>query len=255
MLAQANQAQGKADGYETNTPAKPNQGWSLADKIAVFASLAGFLQFLALVATIWIMIRNGRRQLRAYVLTESGNIANVADPLPAIGPRRETDARITHPEWGPVLRIQIKNMGQTPAEEVIHWAAMYFKEWPLTSDLPPIPKLIDAYRSVMGPSIPITKILFWGPRLTEEQVRQLHEGKAALYCQGQITYRDVFRNKHFTTYRLMYSTAGGAIGVNTELTFAEEGNETDDTYKPWWNFGRKPVRPQAQQQTNPEKAN
>jgi hypothetical protein len=32
----------------------------------------------------------------------------------------------------------------------------------------------------------------------------------------------------------MYHLFGGAIGVNTDLTFAEEGNETDDTAKKWW---------------------
>jgi hypothetical protein len=51
-------------------------GWNLSDKIAGIASVAAFLQFLALIATVWIMVRNGRRQLRAYVFPEDISLAD-----------------------------------------------------------------------------------------------------------------------------------------------------------------------------------
>jgi hypothetical protein len=45
--------------------------WGLSDKIAVIASVAAFLQFVVLFATVWVMIVNGRRQLRPYVVVQS----------------------------------------------------------------------------------------------------------------------------------------------------------------------------------------
>jgi hypothetical protein len=50
------------------------EGWNLSDKIAAIASVVAFLQFTALIATFWIMVRNGRRQLRAYVLPHDAGL-------------------------------------------------------------------------------------------------------------------------------------------------------------------------------------
>jgi hypothetical protein len=50
-----------------------NDAWGLADKIAVIASIVAFLQFLVLVATWGVMVRHGRRQLRAYVFVDDGS--------------------------------------------------------------------------------------------------------------------------------------------------------------------------------------
>jgi len=41
--------------------------WTLGDKIAAIADLAGIAQFLAFVVGIMIMIGSSRRDLRAYV--------------------------------------------------------------------------------------------------------------------------------------------------------------------------------------------
>lgn len=237
-LTQSSHAQGEANADETNTPKNPTQPWSLADKIAVGATIAGFLQFLALLFTIGIMVRNGRRQLRAYVMAEIGNIVNVANPDKSKGPIFKTGAELAHPEWGPIVRIQIKNTGQTPAYAVVHWAELYYREFPLKSFLPPMPLEEGLNRSPMGPGIPITKTLFFGPPLTEEQIKGLKNGTAAIYCQGIIWYRDAFLKRHFTRYRLMHGSMGGRIGVNAEFTFCEDGNDTDDTQFPWWKFWR-----------------
>jgi hypothetical protein len=210
----------------------------LTDKIAVGATIAGFLQFLALLFTIGIMVRNGRRQLRAYVMAEIGNIVNVANPDKSKGPKFKTGAELAHPEWGPIVRIQIKNTGQTPAYAVVHWAELFYREFPLKSSLPPMPLEEGLNRSPIGPGIAITKTLFFGPPLTEVQIKGLKSGTAAIYCQGIIRYRDAFLKRHFTRYRLMHGAMGGRIGVNTEFTFCEDGNDTDDTQYPWWKFWR-----------------
>lgn len=232
-LAQTNQAEGKAAANETITPHNPNQGWSLADVIAAIAGGAGLLQFLALVATIGIMIRNGHRQLRAYVVAELGTIVNVADPDPIVGTSMPTEARVTHPGWGPIVQIQIKNTGQTPAYDVVHWASLYFTDYPLPEPTNRETEN-DKFRSIMGQGVPITKNLFFVPRLTPEQVKGLKDGSSAICVDGEILYKDAFKKSHFTRYRLIYHRQGGAIGVSTTLSFAENGNFTDDNQPRWW---------------------
>jgi hypothetical protein len=224
-------------------------GWGLADKIALGACIFAGLQFVALILTIAIMIRTGRRQLRAYVIPETGAIINVANPDPAPGPARDTDAAMKYPEWGPAVRIQIKNVGQTPAYDVLHWASLDFREYPLKSTLPLMPQEESMkHRSPLGPGIPITKSLSYR-KLTGEEISSLKQGSGCLYWNGVILYRDIFRKKHTTWYRLMYGSMGGAVGVNTDLTFAEEGNETEDTVRRW-NFRRPPRPARPKHETN-----
>ena len=50
------------------------KSWGTSDKIAIIASIAGLLQVAALIVTVVIMIRNGRRQLEAYVLPENAGV-------------------------------------------------------------------------------------------------------------------------------------------------------------------------------------
>ena len=55
----------------------------LSDKIAATAIIVGFLQFVALVATVAVMTVTARRQLRAYVLVKGARLEhwdNVDDP-------------------------------------------------------------------------------------------------------------------------------------------------------------------------------
>jgi hypothetical protein len=102
----------------TNTNEGPKQrsdrwleGWNLSDKIAAIASVAATLQFVALVAILWITIRNGRRQPRAYLFPNDASIYEgmmMTPPLPA-----HTN------EPGVVLNF--KNSGQTPAYKIISW--------------------------------------------------------------------------------------------------------------------------------------
>lgn len=201
--------------------------WGLSDRIAAIASLSAFLQFIALVVTVWIMIRNGRRQLRAYVVAESGAICNIADPAPMIGDYAPTDARITHPEWGPVATVCIKNTGQTPAYDVAHWGCLSYGNYPLSSPLPSKPTNLKGFLSVLGPGISISKRLSFGPPLTPDQIQQLMDGTGALYFHGEISYRDAFKRTHFTKYRLQYTSPSAKIGISTDLTFAEQGNDAN----------------------------
>ncbi len=140
----------------------PNS-WNVSDRIAVIASAVAFLQFGALVWTIAVMIRSGHRQLRAYVVGELGNIVNVANPVLLYEGQviKPTGAEITNTACGPVAYVQIKNSGQTPAYEVVHWGAICVREYPLTSVLPPALFSNPVKNaSVLGPNISSTKMLF-----------------------------------------------------------------------------------------------
>lgn len=225
--------------------------WSLSDKIAFWAVAAGFLQFIALFWTILTMRKFSRRQLRAYIIPETGSIVNVADPDPTQGPKTETEARIIWANSGPAARIQIKNVGQTPAYGVLHWGCLEFREYPLRSILPDIPKDLDSNRSPVGPNVPITKSLRMPYRLADAEVKSLKDGTGCVYWNGVILYRDIFRKKHFTRYRLMYGAMGGSIGINTDLTFADDGNYTDDSQPRWWKRSRRQPSPLAQTIPNP----
>src|SRR5260370_40088018 len=94
-------------------------GWTSSDKIAVIASVVGFLQFLALMATYQIMRRNTQRQLRAYVGVVRGELINI-----------DGDDQIE-------ATVIVKNSGQTPAREVVMWGGMAVRDFPLREPINP----------------------------------------------------------------------------------------------------------------------
>jgi hypothetical protein len=61
--------------------------------------------------------------------------------------------------------------------------------------------------------------------LTAEQIAGLREGTLAIWIYGEILYRDAFRRKRTTKYRLFHNNSSGAVGVSTDLTWAEGGND------------------------------
>lgn len=173
------------------------------------------------------MQESSERQLRAYVGCESGTIINVANPI-ALFPGQVFDpspAQKTNPAAGCGALLQIRNAGQTPAYQVRHWGNICFREYPLVAGLPARLPHILAYPSVLGPSVFITKLLELNPALTAQQEADLRAGTGAVYVYGEITYLDAFKHEQITKYRLMYHRMGGAIGVNSTLSFTDEGNE------------------------------
>lgn len=168
------------------------------------------------------------RQLRAYVVCEHGTIFNVANPVPVfLGQvfNPPSEAEITNPAFGPGYKIQIKNAGQTPAVEVRHWGNICFREFPLKSPLPARDPKIIPVASVLGPGIPSTKFNHLTQPLTAKETADLRAGTGAVYVYGEITYSDIWGKSWYTRYRLMHHAFGGAIGVSTDLSFCESGNE------------------------------
>ena len=98
-------------------------GWNLSDKIAAIATGAAAAQFVALVFTIIVMVQNGRRQLRAYVLPDSAGILDGT----MLTPPQPARANI------PGVILMFRNSGQTPAYKVISWAKIEIAE-PINED-------------------------------------------------------------------------------------------------------------------------
>lgn len=182
--------------------------------LAFFAVIGGIVAW----GTLIVMRRSSERQLRAYVLPENATISKVANPDLAIGAE---------------VMLNVKNMGQTPAHDVLLYADLVFREFPLKTPLPPIPDSRGLIGAPLGPGITMSKRKEYPP-LTPEQLSSLRKGESSFYLYGVVTYLDIFKKRHFTRYRLLHNPGAGPIGVSMFFTFAEEGNETDDTKKKWW---------------------
>jgi hypothetical protein len=110
---------------------KDSEGWSLSDKIALVASIAGLLQAGALVVTIRVMIRNGRRQFRAYVFVENAW------------------AKLLGHENDWTIEYKLKNTGLTPAKRVTVIETTKVVSWPMTTLPEPVNR---GYFGTMAPN-------------------------------------------------------------------------------------------------------
>lgn len=192
--------------------------------LAGLGVIGGVLAWLTILTMRW----SSERQLRAYVVVERGIIANVANPVHNRRDSPETVARIIDPQAGPHAQITIKNTGQTPAYNLVHWASMDIREYPLTTELPPMPQPEHSFWNVLGTSVPEVKTLRMPRPLTEEEIEGLRNGSRAIYCHGEIMYKDAFKKKRWARYRCMYvAPACGIIGIGTDLVYCEEGNEAN----------------------------
>jgi hypothetical protein len=79
--------------------------------------------------------------------------------------------------------------------------------------------------SILGPGVEEVKTVRLPQPLSPEQIKGLHDATTAIYCHGEIRYRDIFKKRRITRYRCMYYRGGGLIGVNTDLTYCEDGND------------------------------
>lgn len=169
-------------------------GWSLSDRIAGIASAAAFLQFIALVITIWVMVRNGRRQLRAYVFPQGADILEgmmLDKPLPEH--RNEI-----------FVIIAFKNTGQTPAYQVISWAQIAVTE-PANEETLVTPKLENKFHTSIGADGIMPKTMWHGRALSDSEISDVNKQVKAIYLYGRIEYRDAFKKQRHTDFRLRYN--------------------------------------------------
>jgi hypothetical protein len=229
--------------YAKKTPsqAESKAGWwqkFITDPNATFAGavtaftlalvVVGAYQARRLRQAVDAMRASERRDLRAYVVVNGGTIINVTGTPqpPTPGQPVQPAAALVNPAIGPVAQLTLLNAGKTPARLVVCSAGIEFREFPLSSP-PALAEVASPARSVLGPGVASTATRRMPQQLTPQQVIDLLAGTGAVYVYGIITYEDVYRESHTTSFRLMYHILTGVIPFTSELTFCAEGNDFD----------------------------
>lgn len=190
--------------------------WGLSDEIATVATIVGFLQFLALVGTIWAMSWYNRRQLRAYVLPDNGGIMDGSSLDPPQPQRKNV----------PGVVIVIKNSGQTPAHNVISWFQISVVPVQDEHRALGLPAIENRFSNNLGSGSVFTKAAWFDRSLTPSEITDLNQGTRAIYVYGRIEYKDIFKRPHFSNFRLHY-TGKFPPAPNATLNFSEKGNEAN----------------------------
>jgi hypothetical protein len=194
-----------------------SHSWGLSDKIAVIASIVAFLQFVALVWTVMVMILNGRRQLRAYVAVDTvgifeGNMVSPSQP-----------ARVNTPG----IAMFIKNYGQTPAYKVVSMiriAVVAVTDETLSLVLPA--QLEQRFATTLSAGSTFNKALWFDRPLTPNEIADIGTGVRAIYAYGRIEYVDAFKKHRVSNFRLHYTGQFPPL-PNAVLSISDKGNEAN----------------------------
>jgi hypothetical protein len=183
-------------------------GWSLSDKIAVIASAVAFLQFLALIATVFVMRRTAQRQLRAYAHIDDvvmSEMNSVNDPN---------------------IQIIVKNYGQTPARCITNT----FKHCVLQLPQKPDFSLGGGQVEELCDLAPTQKTFstFRYPHPQWQFFKDPISKKAMIfYVFGRISYRDVFGRRRKTEYR--FRLLVDSTGIKDESSLVINGRSGNVT--------------------------
>jgi hypothetical protein len=206
--------------------------------LAIITFALAFFTGLLWWATIGLLgdaKETSRKQLRAYITIDDLGMSNVANPI--LPPDHTIDlskipANLRIPNSAPWATGWIRNAGQTPALDVVHWGQAVFDTFPIPQNsLEPSTSIEGFPRSVIGPQVKTSKTYRLPAPLDNAQIDQLRAGTAAIYVYGRITYRDIFGDPHFTVYRLAYQSYSSVIGLIGDLSVCEHGNNTDRDYE------------------------
>ncbi len=189
--------------------------------VLISAVGTGFLFFTFLQAR-----RTSRAELRAYLFTE----------VTAIYDGSHLGLNGTNEEMLPRASITLRNFGQTPAHDVKHWGAMILI--PNQEDFePPEPDMGICAGGLFAPNASqlYTRLLTANPLqpemanvfcFTDDAIEDIRQARLQLMIFGRITYKDVFRKKRNTTYR-MFHTGTWPPPDGASPPFATRGNKSD----------------------------
>ena len=200
----------------------------ITDSLLALFTLLLFVVTGGLVAIGYLQITTSRNQSRAEVHIATADMVNVA-PLPAAQPGQvfqPTNATRTNPAIGPFAILKIQNFGQTTAYNVMHFAGICVREYPLLSELPA--KVVDpnvSTKMAMPAHNGSQKVVQLPSPLTNSEITDLRNGNKAIYVYGDIEYRDGFGRKRVTNFQTFHNELGGRVGISSHLTGMEEGND------------------------------
>lgn len=133
-----------------------------------------------------------KHQLRAYVAVDNGT-------------PRDAKGEIVVNQ----ILLELSNDGQTPAHEVCQWTACVVREYPLQSPLDRDRN--DDHRSlktILNPGRKRGVLLEYPVDDVRAIQKDFAAGKAAVYVWGQVEYRDVFGDAHFTKFAFFQNNEG-----------------------------------------------
>jgi hypothetical protein len=147
------------------------------------------------------------RHLRAYVFVHSASI---------------TFDRGTIPQ----AEVRIANFGQTPAHDVRMWIHLWIEEWPLKITLPTPTQNFPMASSVLSQGTePVTMRTGRKMPIPKDQLPLIGTPKGTIYVYGRIEYVDVFGERRWTNYRLIYGGSEGVLGDRLQPDI--EGNDAN----------------------------
>jgi hypothetical protein len=103
----------------------------------------------------------------------------------------------------PTLFIIVRNSGKTPAldfTDTITTSIVNRGQVPsIPQGQPQVPRIMDNLQpnaEMWLPVLPVPPLL----NITEEQIRRFHNAESVIYILGKLSYKDVFRQNHITTF-------------------------------------------------------
>lgn len=183
-------------------------------RLTLWVMLVSFFGTAGLIWTLVETWRTNRRELRAYVMVESVGIS------PRKGKQFPAEVRGI-----PACMITIKNSGQTPAYNLIHWGEMAV--FPMTDEreLSAPEDMMRVHALALGPGSISTKIREFARNLTPAEGKAVANGETGFFVWGRIEYEDTFGKRHFTTYRLVANR--WPLPPECNPRYCEEGNDAD----------------------------
>jgi hypothetical protein len=155
-----------------------------------------------------------RQQLRAYVFLDPEKEFTFVRK-PSVTATDETE-------------IHVKNLGLTPAYDVICHSWMTVDVWPLPDSFEFVGPAGDGplARSVVPPGGLVHFHTGTSRPFTPNELTAIESGALRLYIYGQITYTDTFGRQHWTNF-CQGSTALGREDFRTALVKCDRHNDTD----------------------------
>jgi len=183
-------------------------------RIALLSAILSLLTTALLVWTFWETRSASRTELRAYVLPDQVTLFHRLS-LPS---RQRT--KVPNDVTATVFS---KNSGQTPATDFVNWVGIDI----LAADqedtlLLPERDGAKSVSLISAGSVLTTGATYQG-RLTKAQEDGIRNGTLAVFVWGRLSYRDVFRRKRSSLYRMRYSGIWPPA-PGTAMTFCDRGN-------------------------------
>lgn len=186
--------------------------------IAAFTTILGFSTVFLWRATRRLVLGaedTARRQLRPYVFLD---------------PQKEMTF-VRHPSTDHTVEIEIhvKNLGLTPAHDVVGISWVALERWPLPEGFSFEGPMIEDHpvtRSVIPPNGTAHYHTGSARPMTPAEMAAIDSGELRLYVYGHIHYTDSFGRPHWTNF-CHGSTTLGKQGFRTAMAKSDRHNDAD----------------------------